>query len=83
MSGLDDGTWRCMSDAPKDGTEVELLVRHANYRNAKTNEERAMWESVARAQWIDFNGGGWTWAGMYGSAHLLAMPAAPISSMPR
>ena len=29
---LDDGTWHCMTDAPRDGTEFELLLRHQNYR---------------------------------------------------
>jgi len=67
MSGLDDGTWRCMIDAPKDGTEIELLLRHVNYRYSKTDEERAEWEQAVRSTWIDFNGGGWTWHGMAGS----------------
>jgi len=65
---LDDGTWHCMSDAPKDGTEVELLLRHINYRYAKP-EDKHQWEQVVRAKWIDFNGGGWTWRGMYGDAY--------------
>lgn len=64
---LDDGTWHCMTDAPKDGTEVELLVRHTDYRYAKP-ENQHLWEQVVRAKWIDFNGGGWTWSGMYGTA---------------
>lgn len=68
MKGLDDGTWHCMTDAPRDGTEVELLVRHTNYRYSKTAAERARWEQVVRAKWIDFNGGGWTYRGMCGSA---------------
>ena len=67
MAGLDDGTWHCMTDAPKDGTEVELLLRHVNYRYCKSDEERAKWEQVVRSTWIDFNGGGWTWHGMAGS----------------
>lgn len=64
---IDDGSWNGMADAPKDGTEVELLLRHPNYRHCKTDEEQAQWEQVVRAKWIDFNGGGWTWNGMYGS----------------
>ena len=44
MATLDDGTWHCMTDAPRDGTEVELLVRHTNFRFCKTDEERSMWE---------------------------------------
>lgn len=65
---LDDGTWHCMTDAPRDGTEVELLLRHQNYRYCKTDEERSQWEQVVRANWIDHNGGGWCWRGMAGSA---------------
>jgi len=68
MATLDDGTWHCMTDAPRDGTEVELLVRHTNFRFCKSDEERSMWEQAARAKWIDFNGGGWTWSGLAGSA---------------
>lgn len=67
-ASLDDGTWHCMTDAPKDGTEVELLLRHQNYAYAKTDEQRAMWEQVVLGKWIDFNGGGWTWHGMNGRA---------------
>lgn len=62
MSGLDDGTWHCMTDAPKDGTEVELLLRHVNYRYCKTDDERAKWEQAVRSTWIDFNGGEWSLA---------------------
>ena len=68
MATLDDGTWHCMTDAPRDGTEVELLVRHTNFRFCKTDEERSMWEQALPAKWIDFNGGGWTWRGLAGSA---------------
>ena len=68
MTLLDDGTWHCMTDAPKDGTEVELLLRHTNWHYCKTDEDRAQWEQAVRAKWIDHNGGGWTWSGMCGSA---------------
>ena len=68
MATLDDGTWHCMTDAPRDGTEVELLVRHTNFRLCKSDEERSMWEQALPAKWIDFNGGGWTWRGLAGSA---------------
>lgn len=57
--------WRPMSDAPRDGTVVKLLLRHPNYKYA-TGEERYHWESVARANWTDFQDGGWVWRGMYG-----------------
>ena len=65
---LDDGTWHCMTDAPKDGRAVELLLRHQNYAYAK-GDEKQMWEQIVVAKWIDFNGGGWTWCGMCGRAY--------------
>jgi len=40
-----------MASATKDGTEVELLLRHLNYSYAKTGDERALWEPVVRAKW--------------------------------
>ena len=59
--------WRSMDTAPKDGAEIELLLHHPNRQYAQ-GEEKRRWEQVVRAQWIDFNGGGWTWSGMYGIA---------------
>jgi hypothetical protein len=57
--------WRAMVYAPRDGTELELLLRHPNWQYAKN--DNAQWEQVVRAKWIDFNHGGWTWHGMYGT----------------
>lgn len=57
--------WRTMRSAPKNGMEIEVLVYHANRRYAKRSE-KAEWESIERARWIDHNGGGWTWKGMHG-----------------
>src|SRR3990172_12680884 len=62
------GNWHCMTDAPKDGREVELLVYHPNWRHCETDEERARWCGVMRGRWTDHNGGGWVWNGLYGSA---------------
>ncbi len=59
--------WRAMDTAPKDGTEIELFLHHPNRQYADADEKRK-WEQVVRAKWIDFNGGGWTWRGMYGIA---------------
>ena len=61
-----DGAWRDMAIAPKDGTQVELLVRHLNWEYAGAHD-RDKWEEIVRAHWIDFNGGGWTWTGLMGS----------------
>lgn len=57
--------WRSMIYAPLDGTEVELLLHHPSRRYAQ-GDDRKQWEQIVRAKWIDFNGGGWTWSGMYG-----------------
>lgn len=64
--GGDEPCWLAMVYAPLDGTEVDLLLHHPNHRYAK-GDERKQWEQVVRAKWIDFNGGGWTWRGMYGT----------------
>lgn len=55
-----------METAPKDGTEVSLLVRHANYQYAQP-EDRDKWQEWVTAKWIDFNDGGWTWRGLMGT----------------
>lgn len=57
--------WRSMATAPHDGTEVELMIHHRNHMYA-ADWDRKNWEQVVRAKWIDFNGGGWTWHGLYG-----------------
>lgn len=54
-----------MWSAPKDGTTVRLKLRHFNWQFAR-DDEKAEWEAVVQAKWIDFNGGGWTWNGMCG-----------------
>jgi hypothetical protein len=62
-----DGGWRCLIDAPQDGTEIEILVRHRTWQYARTDKERALWQGPCRAKWIDHNGGGWTWSGHAGA----------------
>jgi hypothetical protein len=57
--------WNPLKAAPQDGTEIELLVHHHNWKHAK-GEDKKKWEQIVRAKWIDFNGGGWTWNGMAG-----------------
>jgi hypothetical protein len=59
--------WEGMHTAPKDGTWIELLVRHTNWVYAK-GDEKHRWQGPCRAQWIEFNGGGWTWSGHMGHA---------------
>lgn len=58
--------WQPMTTAPKDGSEVELLLRHKNWQYAQ-GEEKRQWQGPYRAKWINFNGGGWTWHGMAGN----------------
>ncbi len=63
---LSDG-WRAMHTAPKDGTSIRIRIRHANYYYAMRDEDKARWEEVVIAQWIEHNRGGWTWMGMLGT----------------
>jgi len=57
--------WLPMTSAPRDGTEIELLLRHTSWHYAK-GADRDQWQQAVRARWIDFNGGGWTWRGVCG-----------------
>lgn len=61
--------WLPMNSAPLDGTRVRLHVRHAGWWAAKkvSDIESERWEAIVEAEWIDFNGGGWTWNGMAGT----------------
>jgi hypothetical protein len=54
-----------MDSAPKDGTEIEILFRHVNWKYA-SERDRDDWQQICRAHWTDFNGGGWVWHGIYG-----------------
>lgn len=59
--------WEPMPSAPRDGTWIELLVRHMSW-HYEAPDKRDRWQGPCRAQWIDFNGGGWTWSGHMGTA---------------
>lgn len=65
--------WEPIDTAPRDGTEIEMLIEGALYRYARP-EERDDYRQAVRAHWIDHNGGGFTWHGLCG---------APISWRPR
>lgn len=54
-----------MSEAPKDGTFIQVLVYHPQRRYAK-KKGKDEWAAVVEARWTDFNGGGWVWSGMFG-----------------
>ena len=58
--------WQLMRSAPHDGSDLWLRVRHANWELAGAHD-REKWEQDVHARWIDHNGGGWTWKGLYGS----------------
>lgn len=61
--------WRAMLYAPRDGSKVELLIEHRTWWTAHkcSPDESRIWRAVCEGQWIDHNGGGWTWAGMSGT----------------
>lgn len=59
--------WCTLIDAPCDGTEIEILVRHQNWQWCKSEEERAKWQMACPASWTTHNGGGWTWRGIAGA----------------
>lgn len=69
-----------MTECPRDGSEIELLIRHANFPREK-EDSRHRWEEIVRGHWIDFNGGGFTWFGMCGSAWAWRplSPSAPVT----
>ena len=72
--------WRAMLYAPRDGTNVELLIEHRTWWTAHkcSPDEARMWRSTCEGQWIDHNGGGWTWYGHAGTfTHWKPMPAPP------
>ena len=70
--------WRPIESAPKDGTRILVRVEHINFTYAETPEERARWEEVCAAHWIDHNGGGWTWHGVCGTpTHWRPLPESP------
>ena len=83
--GACDGCrWERTDAAPKDGTEIELLIRHHNYTYCAAQADRSKWQDVVRGKWIDHNGGGWTWMGLCG--HVMAwrpMPANDTGNGPR
>lgn len=80
--------WRAMLYAPRDGTKVELLIEHRTWWTAHkcSPDEARMWRAICEGQWIDHNGGGWTWAGMSGTPigwRTLKTPNAKLSGLGR
>jgi hypothetical protein len=65
-----------MEQAPKDGTEIRLLIRHPNWVLAHAHGNQNDWEQEATGKWIDHNGGGWAWYGMAGEPVGFYIPTA-------
>lgn len=65
--------WFPIETAPKDGTDVMLLIRHKNYELHPSPK----WEEAVIGYWTDHNGGGWVWHGLYGTP-VLWRPASLI-----
>lgn len=65
---LEPREWRAMVYAPLDGTKVQLLIRHQTWWSARKKSAAAAeaWQATAVGQWVDHNGGGWSWNGMAG-----------------
>ncbi|HEY8359190.1 MAG TPA: hypothetical protein VIL30_17210, partial [Ramlibacter sp.] len=60
--------WEGMHTAPKDGRAIELLVRHSTWWSARGTDDQDSWQCPCPGQWLDFNGGGWSWSGHMGVA---------------
>ncbi len=57
---------------------VLIFVVHPNAKYARTEEELSEWQHWTVGQWIDHNGGGWTYYGMIGTVtHVAPLPAVP------
>lgn len=58
---------RPMHTAPKTGEDIEILFLHPlnAFQQPDREEEFAAW---CRGYWTDFNGGGWVWHGLCGTA---------------
>lgn len=72
--------WQPIETAPKDGTWIIAWCVHQNSQWSKAPVGEG-WEAPVLAQWIDHNGGGWTWNGLCGQfTHWMPLPKAPVTS---
>ncbi len=58
--------WLPMPAAPRNGTQVELLVRHGIWHYASP-EKRQHWQAVVRGRWSEIRRARWVWQGLPGS----------------
>jgi len=65
-NAMGQADWRSIETALHDGTEIMLHILHPNLQFDQENPGR--WEQDCVGHWIDHNGGGWTWKGMFGHA---------------
>lgn len=69
------GGWRDIESAPKDGTPILAWCVHPHARHATDDKD---WSAAVITQWINHNGGGWTWNGLGGSfTHWQPLPSPP------
>ena len=66
VSSTDLLGWLPIESAPRDGTEIRLLIRHQNWVLAHAHDNQDDWQQEVIGKWIEHNGGGWTWNGMAG-----------------
>lgn len=71
--------WQPMDTAPKDGTRILIWFVHKNAKYCKDPIAEG-YAAAHEAQWIDHNGGGWTWHGLCGVATLWQPLPAPPSA---
>lgn len=70
--------WRDIETAPKDGTPILAWCVHPHARWATDDKD---WCAVVVTQWINHNGGGWTWYGMTGAfTHWMPLPPPPYET---
>lgn len=69
--------WRPIETAPRDGTRVLLWCVHAHAAYSADPVSEG-WAACVLGQWINHNGGGWTWHGLCGRlTHWRPLPPPP------